>query len=76
MALLTTAAPPVDWAAYCALTPDEQLTWEKRGDELNKIILYLMNLENKHAKKDLHLAYSQGNLVAHSPSIKGMARYL
>ena len=51
-------APPLDWDAYCALTPDKQLAWEERGDELNKEMLHLMNLKNKHAEKDLPLAYS------------------
>ena len=58
MTLLTAVAPPLDLAAYCALTPDEQVVWEERGDELNKSMCYLMNLKNKHAKKDLRLAYS------------------
>ena len=35
-----------------------------------------MNLKNKHAKKDLHLAYSQGNMTAYPPNIEGMARCL
>ena len=76
MALLVAAAPVIDWAGYCALTPAKQLMWEERGDGLNKTMLYLMNLKNKHAKKDLHLAYSQANLTAYPSPIKGMARYL
>ena len=76
MTLLTAVAPPLDLAAYCALTPDEQVVWEERGDELNKSMCYLMNLKNKHAKKDLRLAYSQGNMTAYPPDIKAMARYL
>ena len=76
MILLAAAAPPLNWAAYCALTPDEQLVWEERGDELNKSMLYLINSKNKHTKKDLCLAYSQGNLTAYQPSIEGMTRYL
>ena len=48
----------------------------ERGDELNKTMLYLINLKNKHAKKDLCLAYSQGNMIAYSTNIKEMARYL
>ena len=35
-----------------------------------------MNLKNKNAKKDLCLAYSQGNMSVYPPTIKGMARYL
>ena len=39
-------------------------------------MLYLMNSKNKHAKKNLCLAYSQGNMTAYPPDIEGMARYL
>ena len=35
-----------------------------------------MKSKNKHAKKDLHLAYSQGNMTAYPPNIKAMDRYL
>ena len=48
----------------------------EREDALNKAMLYLMNSKNKHAKKDLRLAYSQGNLTAYLPTVKGIARYL
>ena len=58
MKLLAAAPPPLDWASYCALTPDKQHVWRERGDELNKSMLYLMNLKKKYAKKNLRLAYS------------------
>ena len=58
------------------MPPADQLVWEERGNKLNKAILYLMNLKNEHAKKDLCLAYSQGNLTAYPPTIEGMTRYL
>ena len=35
-----------------------------------------MDLKDKHAKKDLLLAYSQGNLTAYPPTIEGMDRCL
>ena len=35
-----------------------------------------MNSKNKNAKKDLHLAYSQGNNTAYPFDIESMARYL
>ena len=35
-----------------------------------------MNLKNQHAKKDLRLDYSQGNMMAYPPNIRMMARYL
>ena len=49
---------------------------ELRADVLNQSMLYLMNLKNKNAKKDLRLAYSQGNNTAYLPDIETMARYL
>ena len=76
MTLLAAAPPPQEWAYYCGLTPDKQLAWEERGDERNKSMLYLMNSKNKHSKKDLRLAYSQGNMTAYPSNIKEMARYL
>ena len=39
-------------------------------------MLYLMNWKNKLAKKDLRLAYSQGNNTTYPPNIKSMTRYL
>ena len=39
-------------------------------------MLFLMNLKNKTAKKDLHLEYSQANNTAYPTNIKAMARYL
>ena len=35
-----------------------------------------MNSKNDNTKKDLRLAYSQGNITAYSPTIEAMARYL
>ena len=35
-----------------------------------------MNSKNKQAKKDLRLAYSQGNMTAYPPNIEAMAWYL
>ena len=77
MELLSRAQPAaLDWAGYYALTLDKQLVWEQRAGELNQSILYLMYLKNKLAKKDLCLAYSQGNNTAYSTNIESMARYL
>ena len=39
-------------------------------------MLYLMNLKNKTAKKNLCLAYSKGNNTAYPTNIKLAARYL
>ena len=35
-----------------------------------------MNSNKETAKKDLHLAYSQGNSTVYSINIKAMAKYL
>ena len=76
MELLANLQPPLDWDEYCALTVDQQLVWELRADEVNQAMIFLMNLKNKTAKKDLRLAYSQGNSTAYPTNIKALARYL
>ena len=53
-----------------------QLVWEQRANALNQSMLYLMNSKNENAKKDLRLAYSQGNNTAYPFDIESMARYL
>ena len=53
-----------------------RVVWEPTDNELNQSILFLMNLKNKIAKKDLRLAYSQGNNTAYPPNIEAMAKYL
>ena len=74
--LLTNSQPAYAWAAYCALTAGQQLVWELRANALNQAMLFLMNLKNKTAKKDLCLAYSQGNSTTYPTDIKAMSRYL
>ena len=77
MELLSRAQPaPLDWAGYCALTPDQQPVWDHRANELNQSMLFLINSKDKNAKKDLPLAYSQGNNTAYPLNIEAMARYL
>ena len=76
MELLTNAQPTLDWAAYCALTVGQQLVWELRADVLHPAMLFFVNSKNKTAKKDLRMAYSQGNSTAYPTNIKAMARYL
>ena len=56
--------------------PDQQLVWERKADELNQSMIFLMNSKNKIAKKDLRLTYFQGNNTAYPPGINAMARYL
>ena len=58
MKLLSNAPVPLDWAGYCALSEEDQLVWKLRADVLNWLMLYLIKLKNKNAKKDLRLAYS------------------
>ena len=76
MELLSKAPVLLDWAGYCALPEEDQLVWELRADALNQAMIYLMNLKNKNAKKDLCLAYSQGNNTAYLTDIESAARYL
>ena len=73
-ALLETETVPLTWVDYCAIPPVDQLVWEERENELNRTILYLMNLKNNNAKKNLCLAYSKGNMTAYPTIIKRMAR--
>ena len=74
--LLSNAEKPLDWDAYCALPVEEQLAQEQRADALNPSMIYLMNSKNEIAKKDLHLAYSQGNYTSYPANIEGAAWYL
>ena len=39
-------------------------------------MFYVMNSKNETVKKDLHLAYSQGNHTAYPPNIEAAAQYL
>ena len=52
----------------------DQLVWEEKVDALNKAMLLLMNSKNNNAKKDLCLAYSQGNKLAYSLNVESIAR--
>ena len=76
MHLLSNAETSLDWDAYCALPAEGQLAWELRADALNQSIIYLMNSKNEITKKDLHLAYSQGNYTAYPTHIQAAVWYL
>ena len=76
MALIDIELISLTWAYYCAMSPVDQLIWEERGNELNTAMLFLMNLKNNNAKKDLRLAYSKGNMTVYPSKIIEMARYL
>ena len=77
MTKLLKAKPiPLTWANYYTMSVAEQLILEERSDLLTKSMLFLMDLKNNNANKDLHLAYSQGNKTAYSLSVKAIARYM
>ena len=63
--LLSKAEPPLTWDQYCAMPEENRLMWEQKADALNQAMIYVMNSKNETAKKDLHLAYSQGNHTAY-----------
>ena len=64
------------WVDYCGMTPSNQFIWGEKVDALNKAMLLLMNLKNDNAKKDLRLAFSQGNKIAYPLNLVSMARCL
>ena len=76
MHLLSKAEPPLDWDGYCALPAKGRLVWKQRANTLNQSMIYLMNSKNKIAKKDLRLAYTQGNYTAYPTDIEAVAWYL
>ena len=76
MALFETKRMSLTWVEYSAMPSADILVWEARGNTLNKEMLFLMNLKNNNANKDLCLAYSQGNMTTYPSTIKGMTRYL
>ena len=76
MEILSKTEVPLDWAGYCALSEEDQPVWELKADALNQAMLYFMNSKNENAKKDLRLAYSQGNNTAYPTNIESAARYL
>ena len=76
MELLSKTPVSLDWAGYYALLEEDKLVWEVRVDAMNKIMLYLMNLQNENTRKDLRLAYSQGNNTTYPTDINLAARYL
>ena len=71
--LLSKAETPLDLDTYCVLLVEGRLKQEQRIDALNQSMIYLMNSKNKIAKKNLHLAYSQGNYTAYPANIEAVA---
>ena len=77
MHLFSSAEPnALDWDGYCALPAEVQLVWETRADALNQAMIFRMNSKNEIDKKDLQLAYSQGNHTAYPTNIELAAWYL
>ena len=72
--LLSKAEPPLTLDQYCAMPEEDRLVWEHRADALNQAMIYMMNSKNETAKKDLRLAYSQGNHTAYLADIEVAAR--
>ena len=70
------AEPALDWDGYCVLPAETQLIWERRDDALTQGMIFIMNSKNEIAKKDLRLAYSQGNYTTYPTNIETAARYL
>ena len=68
--------PALDWDGYCVLPAETRLIWETRADTLTQGMIFIMNSKNEIAKKDLQLAYSQGNHAAYLTDIETGARYL
>ena len=58
------------------MTYTDQLIWEDKADTQTKAIIFLLNLYNKIAKKDLHLAFAQGNHSAYQETIESMTKFL
>ena len=74
--LLKAETPALDWDDYCGLMAGVRLVWEEKAEALNKAMLLLLNSKNDNAKKDLSLAYKQGNKTAYPLNLESMVRYL
>ena len=61
---------------YYVMTVAYQAIWEERDDAVTKVMFLLLSSKNNNAKKDLCLAYSQGNKTAYPLTAKAMARYM
>ena len=74
--LLKEDTPSKTWDNYCAMISAERLTWEEKADDLGKAMILLMNSKNEAAKKDLRLAYAQGNHSEYPSTMEKMARFI
>ena len=58
------------------MTAAAQLVWEEKVDDLAKAMLLLIYWKNISAKKDIYLAFAQGNHSACPQTVEKMARFL
>ena len=65
-----------NWNKHCGMTAVKQFGWEEKADDLAKAICLLLNSKNKAAKKDLRLAYAQGNHSSCPKTMEKMVRFL
>ena len=61
---------------FYGYTDDAKATWEQIYDDLVLTMLFLNNLRNEEAKKDLRRSYANGNINAYQTKLKKMARLL
>ena len=76
MHLLSNAVPALDWNGYCTVLAETRILWETRADALTQGTIYIMNSKNEIAKKDLRLAYSQGNHTSYPTNIETTTWYI
>ena len=74
--LLKVETLPQDWDYYCGLTAAARLVWEEKAEALNKAMILSFNSKNNNTKKDLCIAYSQGNNTAYPLNFESMVRHL
>ena len=74
--LLKAETSPQGLGDYCTMNVVDRLVWEEKADALNKAMFLLMNSKNDNAKKNLRLAYSQGNKLAYPLNVESTARYV
>ena len=76
MHLLNNAEPALVQDGHCALPAETRLVWETRSDALTQGMIFIMNSKNEITKKDLLLAYSEGNHTVYPTNIEMAAWYL
>ena len=59
---------------YFSMGENEKAMWEKKGNDLTVAMLWLSNSRNENMKRELRLAYSQGNTDCYPTDPEKMAR--